>query len=289
MSNLDRNTLYDIHQKNIHLLEMEMEITKKTTQNKLGQYLFFKKNHDISSGNSSVNGKLKRYDEEILGCTRLYTFLLCSWLESRLHKILYEASSVAFTDSERLIVRRLTHHKDIEIEKQWKICFNLALCKSFGIAYSNDINKLATKSPDLFTSCPSALRVYDKVFDYLELIKGAVSVRNRLAHGQWEIQLNSSSTNYASVDIKNFLNRYSNIMELDLLFNMFKEISDIISSYVTYKDKHSNRQADFDKKIDDCIDKIETINSQLNNKKFDKYCKIFLRKYTQQQKIWKNN
>lgn len=269
MAVLSNDTLYTIYQQNLSLLETQMELVKSTTFKNIGIYEW-EKNLYISktpNNTSSLNGTLQKRNNDILAGTRLYTFLLCSWLESRLNKILYEASSNAFTDSEREIVQNLK-----QMEYKWKACFNLALCKGVSISYLGIENNLKNNCKSLFLSHPTISQKYDTLFNYFDLIKGAIGVRNRLAHGQWETQLNSNSTNYATGDIENFFLTYNNIQKLSILFSMFKEIAEIISSYVVYKEWASSRQNEFDLKINKHMHKINHYKKEIETKSFDKYC-----------------
>lgn len=91
MAVLSNDTLYTIYQQNLSLLETQMELVKSTTFKNIGIYEW-EKNLYISktpNNTSSLNGTLQKRNNDILAGTRLYTFLLCSWLESRLNKILY--------------------------------------------------------------------------------------------------------------------------------------------------------------------------------------------------------
>lgn len=267
MPKLTNDDLYSIYQENRKLLEREMEQVKNMTIQKIGVKEWNAENYKVKgfSGNS-INGQIEEDKMQVLAGTRLYTFLLCSWLETKLHIIVYEKSSVGFTDAERLLIEQRK-----EMEKKWKVCFNLALCKGCSISYAGHEPDLEKKSDSLFMGYPSVLRTYDIIFNYLDMIKGAISVRNRLAHGQWMTQLNSASDNYADGEIKSFINSYNNIMKLDLLFQMFEEISEVISSYVIYKERETTRANSFNNKIDAHIKKINQINKQIEKKSFSKY------------------
>ena len=80
-------------QQNLGLLEQESSIFKKSAQIAIGKHAW-QKEHDYNVY------QLEASKREVLAATRLYTFLICSWLEARLTKILYENSSCAFTDAE---------------------------------------------------------------------------------------------------------------------------------------------------------------------------------------------
>lgn len=254
---MDRQNLYVIYQENLELLENELEQVKRMTQISLGKLCY-------ERVNANVQGQIKKIEYDILGGTRLYTFLLCSWLEARLKKILYENSSVAFTDNERETV--LSSKK---MNEKWKNCLNMSVCKSYGFSYSANQNDYAS----CFVDNPDAMQYYQKVYSYLDDIEQAIIVRNRLAHGQWKTPLNNKCSDLAAQEVYDFLNLNDNIQKLDLLYKIYRIISEIISSYVVYKDKilTDNFKRDIEKKIQ----KIANYRQRMNKCDFDNYCKPF--------------
>ena len=90
---MDRKDYYEHYQSNLQLLDYEMEQVKIATQQAIGEKVWLEKKHRDQKQIATVDKKIK-------ACTRLYTFLLCSWFEARLLKMIYENSSVAFTDLE---------------------------------------------------------------------------------------------------------------------------------------------------------------------------------------------
>lgn len=257
---MNRQDLYEIYQENLELLENELEQVKKMTQINIGKLKYEKENANIS-------GKVEKLEYDVLGGTRLYTFLLCSWFEARLKKILYENSSVAFSDNER---------KDVldadQMDVKWRRCLNLAVCKSYGFTFNkNQVDYTAS-----FINNADALRYYQTVYSYLGDIKQAITVRNRLAHGQWKIQLNSKETNFAGTDVNDFLTQNCNIQKLDLLYNAYRIMAEVISSYVVYKDKILTRnfQNDLEKKIKI----IDNYRKRIEKSNFEDYCNLFYKK-----------
>lgn len=107
----------NIYQNNLELLENELGQVKKMTQINLGKLYY-------ATLERKELGEIKKNERYVLGSTRLYTFLLCSWLEARLKKILYESSSVAFSERERSIVL-----SSRTMSEKWKKCLNISVCK----------------------------------------------------------------------------------------------------------------------------------------------------------------
>lgn len=267
---MDRQNLYNIYQNNLELLENELGQVKKMTQINLGKLYY-------ATLERKELGEIKKNERCVLGSTRLYTFLLCSWLEARLKKILYESSSVAFSERERSIVL-----SSRTMSEKWKKCLNISVCKSYGFTFEREINEYI----DYFNDCSDEKYCYCKVYEYLGDIEQAVTIRNRLAHGQWKIQLNSNESNLASEEITSFFERYDNIQKLDLLYKVYKLIAEIISSYVVYKDKVLTNN--FKQEIKDKIFKIENYQQRIMKSDFDKYCNKFYEQEIQERKCKKD-
>ncbi len=106
----------------------------------------------------------------------------------------------------------------------------------------------------------------------LDDIQNAITIRNRLAHGQWSVQFNSRRTAIATYD---FFSKYDNIQKLVLLKEKFSLIAEIISDYVVFKDKTSG-QRDFNDFIYNKIKKVQNIEIRILKHNFEKYCKRFL-------------
>lgn len=242
---MDSPNLYEIYQENLLLLENQLAQVKRMTQINFGKYYYEK-------SKTNIPGVVKRLEFDILASTRLYTFLLCSWFETRLYKILYENSSVAFTGDERDSVLSAR-----SMSEKWKRCLNLSICKSYGFEFS--INQ--RDYFHCFDAESEALDFYKQVYEYLNDIDDAIMIRNKLAHGQWKTILNRGRTNFAGLNIQSFFNTNNNIQKLDLLYNIYKLITDIISSYVVYKDKVSTDA--FHKNLKQKIDKINSFKQRM--------------------------
>lgn len=255
---MNREQLYNIYQTNLELLENELVQVKRMAQANLGKLCYAKLEE-------KELGEIQKREKDVLGITRLYTFLLCSWLEARIKKILYEGSSVAFTEAERnqiLSARKMSC--------KWKKYFNMAVCKSYGFIFKSNKNNYT----DCFGNRKEELYCYQKVLKYLDDIKQAITVRNRLAHGQWETQLNYEETRMAGPEVYDFLNQYDNVQKLDMLYSIYKIIAEIISSYVVYKDK--NVTNNFNDTMIKKIKEIENFHQRIEKSNFEKYCKPFM-------------
>ena len=245
---MDRVDYYNYYQANLELLNYEIDLVKKAAQTAIGKKSWQeKKGHNIS--------QIAATDKEIQAGTRLYSFLICSWFEARLMKILYENSSAAFTDTEIASIRKLD-----SMDKKWKTCFSMAVCKGYGITYVGNIDYAA-----YFVAGSLPQKNYNNIRDLFDDIEDAITIRNRLAHGQWEFQFNSKNTAIANYT---FFSMYDNIQKLDILKQCFDHIGDIISAYVTYKDKRNPR---FDDNIRRKIELILEKKTRIKNSDYQKY------------------
>lgn len=254
---MDRTDYYKYYQENIELLDCEIEQVKISAQRAIGEKAWQEKNGRASTQIAVTEKKVKAN-------TRLYTFLICSWFEARLLKMLYENSLVAFSDSEIQAIRNMK-----SMSQKWKTSFLLAVCKSYGFPYVP--NKDYTSD---FTNGSIEQKHYIKICSLFNDVEDAITIRNRLAHGQWDVQFNSENTRVVNYD---FLNRYDNIQKLHSLKQCFNEIADIISAYVTYKDK---RNANFSHIVEEKLKNIIQIKKRIENSDYQKYINQLERVYT---------
>lgn len=240
---MNKKDYYKVYQENLVLLNAEIDMVKTATQQYIGKKAF-------QEENGAEPAQIAASEKRILAGVRLYAFLICSWFEARLMKILYEESSAAFTDSE---IYNICHMSNM-LEK-WTTTFNMAVCKGFGFSYIAGKNDYS----DCFASSTQDhhmqdhQRNYQRVLILFPEIKDAITIRNRLAHGQWSKQFNGRNT---SITQYPFFSVYDNIQKLDLLRQCYEHIAEIISAYVVTIDK---RSADFDKTI---VKKIEVLSDK---------------------------
>ncbi|MBE6982193.1 MAG: hypothetical protein E7437_07735 [Ruminococcaceae bacterium] len=267
---MDRSDYYGHYQANLQLLDCEMEQVKAAAQQAIGEKAWLEKKHRDQTQIATTANRVK-------ACTRLYTFLLCSWFEARLLKMLYENSSVAFTDQEIATIRsNQPHYK--EMNQKWKESFSIAVCRSYGFSYAP-----ATDYTSSFANGSVEQRYYTTVCSFFSDIAEAITIRNRLGHGQWDIQFNGSNTNVANYA---FFTEYDNIQKLNMLKQAFNEIAEIINCYVTNKDKHtSNFHAHIEKRINN----VFQIKTRIQNSDFEKYARQLERLHARKVELSKQN
>lgn len=253
---MNRGDFYRIYQENLMMLEQEMGIVKKYVQISLGRYEYEK---DLGRNTSF-------YETETLAGTRLFCFLMCAWFEARLYKILYEDSSEGVSDSEIVAINAKR-----TIGEKWKVSYHVAICRKHGFAYQ------VNKDYSMGFTIEDDRNNYLLVEGLLNEIDKAIIVRNRLAHGQCKTPLTSSRTNI-STEILNYLNQYDNIQKLDYQFKYYKLIAEIINDLAVSNETYKRN-------ITSKMELIKTNREAIIKRKFEKYCKPFVKKEKQKQEM----
>lgn len=245
-----KSDYYDIYQNNINLLEKEMALTKKSIQILLGEKGY----------KNRINETCENIDLKILSGTRLYSFLMCSWFEARLYKVLYEGSGEGFAEDE---IQIILGYNNKPLHQKWTDAYNFAICKKYGFVFQ--LNKNYKND----FSIADDSRSYKIVLDLLNDIEKAIQVRNKLAHGQWHTPLTRNRKHIAT-DIENYLNTYDNIQKLNYQHKNYKVIAEIIHDIVVSK---STYKRDFEEKIR----KLKTNQQDIEKRDFRKYCRPFVK------------
>ena len=160
------------------------------------------------------------------------------------------------------------------MEEIWKMSFSLAVQKSYGFTSHPGIDFDYSSE---FTAGSLKLSNYQTIRGFFGDVADAITVRNRLAHGQWDIQFTSNNTAVASYPL---LTQYDNIQKLGLLKDIFNQIGEIISMYVTYKDKcNPNFDDIIAKRIRIILDKKQKVEHM----SYDKYTARLKKVYGQKE------
>ncbi|MBU7438600.1 hypothetical protein [Paraburkholderia fungorum] len=189
---------------------------------------------------------------ELSSLLRLYAFLVGAWAEVRLQKVLYEPT--AFTDAERTSIRSI----DAQLE-QWKRVVEVAFRKHYAIA------EKAALSPNLnFT----ARARYEAIIELLNSdLKLVITVRNRLAHGQWAYALTSSCDAVENNMMKEL--KQENFLSLQFKDDLIGYIAELINTLVV-------SQATFERDFDKLYKKMEQIRINLHRRKYSKYATLLI-------------
>ncbi|HII92125.1 MAG TPA: hypothetical protein HA262_08170 [Methanosarcina sp.] len=179
--------------------------------------------------------------------TKILAFLVNSWTEVRIIKLIYEIN--AFTEDEIKTVIGSG-----SLEKRWKKTLEIAYYKSFQNDASNPINK----------------NRYDSLIDIItEHLKSSAEVRNRLAHGQWKYAFNNKLLDI-NQDLTRMIND-DNYLKISLRYKIFKDLSQMIHNLAV---STPTFKRDFD-----CIyNRITEKQQQLHNKKYEDFANFLISK-----------
>ncbi|WP_433912289.1 hypothetical protein [Staphylococcus sp. LKG3-3] len=250
---LSKNDLYEIYQKNLLAANNQLSIVEEICKSKRAEYYYFKE-HDSERKNNALH--------DYISSTRLYAFLLGNWYEIKLYKLIYDNSSAAFDDSEIAIIKGKQ-----TISDRWKEVYRISLNK--------------VRASGLLEIAELEIREIDRIIsdDYFTEIDDLILTRNRLAHGQWDTQLNNNQTNLNPL---NFLVRYKTYNHLRLLRNKLDNISKIIECLVVFKDKTSET---FNNDLTKYLKEIEKIETRILNADDRKDAKSKINQLLNQEKM----
>lgn len=252
MANLSEQDLYRIYQQNLLMCEIQINLIKDRTLEVLSE-LSWKK------VNAPQDSRIPNLEKKLIAAERLYIFMIANWFELRLFKIIYENSSAGFRRAER---ERIFQKR--KIEEKWS--------ESFKISFE----KISPKDTKQTISLDDIKSIFTSI--YIKEIGMVITARNRLAHGQWDIQLNANNTNRATPDL---LAINLNSMQITELHTKLKIIAEFLEIFVVYKEKNDDK---FQQKIQQKISKIKNIDSRIENKDYDKYVKQAIRRFENHRK-----
>lgn len=249
-NNLSKRDLYLIYTENIHYANHQLEVIKREARQLAGEYHWYV----LNQKNSQIR---KELIDELNAMTNLYAYILGSKFELQLMKILHDSSSVAFSKTE---FQQIMNEKTIY--DKWTKCLDISFSKSFYIDLT-DVGGLDLKA--LFKDKNS----------YLEEFQEIITMRNRLAHGQWSIQLNSNGT---QKNTPTALNKYNDISKLVLLSNKLDIMVQIVETIVVYKDKDTIK---FREKINKLVEKNRINDARIKKISLDTYVKGAVKKFNE--------
>lgn len=169
----------------------------------------------------------RRRDTVMPSDIRLFLLLLGAWSECRLMKLIYEPN--AFSDTDRAFILKKT------ALRRWHAAVERAFRRHYRIS------RAALRPPALPSTAHGRLGVLK---DALDADLGAViTMRNKLAHGQWAYPLNESLDNVAQTQMDAL--RTENLLSLKqkwaLLDAVCASVHDLAISLPTFNrdwDKH---------------------------------------------------
>lgn len=140
-----------------------------------------KLSQSITQLNRSLNKSIRNKEHEAAYVHVRCLFLLwISWLEVSMDLILHSANHI--TESERLDIKNSRREID-----RWRKCIEICFKKYYLKPRQRVLNKVNLG--------PTAYYRYQELNSILEkYIEAYIEIRNRLAHGQWCIAMNSDGT-----------------------------------------------------------------------------------------------
>lgn len=247
---LSKEDLYEVYTKNIRYTKYQLKVIKTEASQVAVKYYWYYEEKGI------VRRDIFR-DLEAL--TNLYAYILGSRFELQLMKILHENSSVAFTEEELENIKRKHTVYD-----RWRECLKISFDKSSDLVDWENVGGENLKE------------IFQDSQNYLQEFQEIITMRNRLAHGQWSVQMDSAGTKEKVPDA---MLRYSDLSKLVLLANKLDIMSRIVETIVVYKDKRSTK---FEQKLVYLIKKNKNVNKRIERTNLRSYIGSKLKKYKQE-------
>lgn len=209
----------------------------------------------------NINNSIRRNNE--LGervYTKILSFLVVSWLDVRILKLIYEKvdynnkySQNIFDDNEIRIVI-----KNKSLIDRWKVSLNFAMKK----AYSVKLDKKNISIQETKLNKTAIIR-YKEIIKILDNdINPAITLRNKVAHGQFLHAFNNDLESFSQDNTTQL--RLENIVTLQLKRQLFTNIAKLIHDLVVSKPTY---ERDFDKHFE----KIESIRSNIHKRDYNKH------------------
>ena len=163
----------------------------------------------------------RRHSKSVATHLRLYAFLLGAWAEARLLKLLYEPN--AFTEDER---RSVLGKNALD---RWHAVLEAAYRRHYKIPNAS------LQPPALPVTASGRLQTLRAVLD--NDLSSVITLRNKLAHGQWAYPLNDALDDVAEAQMK--LLRQENLLSLKfksaMLDSLCACVHDIVVSRPTFE------------------------------------------------------
>jgi len=195
--------------------------------------------------NRSLNESIQRKDKEKEYVQARCLFLLwVSWMEVSMDLILHSANKLTEAERKSIVACRR------EIDR-WNLCLDLCFAKHYLTGKKRSLTKINLGPTAFYRFQELKAILKDYIDPYIE-------IRNRLAHGQWMIAINSEGSG-KNQDLTTRLMVLSK-KELLLVKMMVKNFVNLVNVLACSKNE-------FEKKYDETISKME-FSKQENDKIF---------------------
>ncbi len=177
---------------------------------------------------------------------RLLLFLLGAWSEVRLLKLLYEPNGFSSTERDRIL--------DATSLKRW----HLAVETSFRKHY--DIPIAALCPPQLPSTAHLRLKTLKKTLQ--NDLKVVITMRNKLAHGQWKYPLNEGMDDVAQAQMDSL--RVESVFSLTQKFKLLDILCKVVHDLAVSKPT-------FERDWDMHFHRFEQTRTNIKRKSYDKW------------------
>jgi len=212
---------------------------------------------EIAIKNTAISARkaISEENTQAINCfVRLYALLLGSWAEIRLKKLLFEQNG--FTVKQRnLILSQPT-----QVEK-WLKAAEVVFREKYSVPSAN-----LTDSTLPFTAHARYSSLNNILKKDLRLV---IEIRNKLAHGQWIYPLNNRGDNVDQEKYRQLNNE--NLPSLQYKLSLISSLADIVHDLIV---SLPTFERDFDKHYR----QISTTKVNLNNRKYEKYSAMLVKK-----------
>lgn len=178
---------------------------------------------------------------------RLYAFLVGAWAETRLGKLLLEQSGFSSMDRKTIL------EESTQLD-QWFKTVELAFRKHFRVPHAK------LEPPNISHTFSHRYSTLIQTIDVQ--LRPIISVRNRLAHGQWIYPLNSDASDVEQE--KYTLINKENLLSLQFKYSIVKTLAEIIHDLVV-------SPPTFDRDFDQRFGLMANTINNLKTRSYDKY------------------
>ena len=195
----------------------------------------------------SARNAIARGNQSAVGThVRLLLFLLCVWSEVRLLKLLYEPNG--FSPAKRKAILAATALEG------WQLAVETAFRRHYKIP------RAALRPPKLPSTAHLRLTTLQETIQ--KDLSAIITMRNKLAHGQWQYPLNDSKDEVAQEQMNTL--RIENVFSLRQKFNLLDILCQIIHDLVVSKPT-------FERDWDKHFGRFEQVRTNIERKSYDKW------------------
>jgi hypothetical protein len=170
-----------------------------------------------------TNAALVKCDEaQLAALTKLLCITFSCWAEARFSKLIH--TPYGFAEAEIKQIRYDADGRERPIELRWRECIKVALSKVPASRRTNEIQ-----------NCKQRL---DRIVD--EVVITPSKIRNKIAHGQWSVALNSTHTavnKFTTNDIAGL-----DLIQIGIWFEVFEHLAHIVENAIESPEKTHRRE-----------------------------------------------